>query len=124
MRIISINFIDLLAILRFFVYKNIVARCSKQIDTQVKLLIDDAPLLFQRNPRTQEVTATNPVTFLVKSFLMSGNTLTKVRYSEVAVVRRLIGFQMALISVNGIFVVLRISSKITNSLECGWSETR
>lgn len=85
MRIISINFIHLLAILRFFVYKNIVARCSKQIHTEMKLLIDDAPLLFQRNLRTQEVAATNPVTFLVKSFLMSGNTLTKVRYSEVAV---------------------------------------
>lgn len=85
MQIISINFIDLLVVLRFFVYRNIAAKCSRQIRTKEKLLIDDTLLLFQRNLRTQEVTATNPVTYLVKSFLMSGNTLTKVRYSEVAV---------------------------------------
>lgn len=85
MQIISINFISLLAILRSFVHKIIAAKCSKQIHTKEKLLIDDTLLLFQQNLRTQEVTATNPVTFLVKSFLMSGNALTKVRYSEVAV---------------------------------------
>ena len=38
----------------------------------------------------------------------------KPRYSEVEWARRLIGFQMALISVNGIFVVRRVSSGITN----------